>query len=55
VTDCDAHDVSELDAYIRLQLAMAAETYAQHVDIETQLSAILGTSYEDNGTEAGEG
>jgi hypothetical protein len=54
MTDCDDPDVSELDAYIRLQLARAAETCAQHIEIEARLSAILGTSYEDNGTTVGE-
>jgi hypothetical protein len=52
--DCDDPGFSHLDAYIRLQLARAAETYAQGVDIEARLAAILGTSHEDGCTAADE-
>jgi hypothetical protein len=36
-----------LDAYIRSQLARAAETYASHVNIDARLKAVLEAVRED--------
>jgi hypothetical protein len=41
MTSCEDPDFAALDAYIRNQLAGAAETYASHIDIDARLKAVL--------------
>jgi hypothetical protein len=47
VTTCEDPEFSSLDAYIRSQLARAAETYASHVNIDARLKAVLEAVRED--------
>jgi hypothetical protein len=47
-------DDAAFDAYIRAQLAKAADTYASHVDVSARLELIrgAGSSNQDGGTAA---
>jgi hypothetical protein len=38
-----------LDAYVRSQLAKAAETYASHVDLDARLMAVLQAARPEDG------
>jgi hypothetical protein len=52
VTSCEDPELAALDAYIRSQLAGAAETYASHIDIDARLKAALEAAREDNHDDA---
>jgi hypothetical protein len=54
VTGCDDPEFAQLDAYIRAQLARAAESYGSSVDVDARLEAVLaaGTHDSDDDTAA---
>jgi hypothetical protein len=52
MTSCEDPEFAALDAYIRSQLAGAAETYASHIDIDAQLKAVLEAAKEGTTDEA---
>ena len=52
MTSCEDSQFAALDAYIRGQLAGAAETYASHLDIDARLKAVLEAGREDNHDDA---
>jgi hypothetical protein len=47
VTGCEDPEFAQLDAYIRAQLARAAELYASSVDLDAMLEAVLGAGTHD--------
>ena len=47
MTGCEDPRFAALDAYIRTQLAKAAETYASHIDIDARLKAALEAERND--------
>ena len=47
MTTCEDPEFAPLDAYIRSQLAGAAETYASEIDIDARLKAALEAARED--------
>lgn len=48
MTGCEAPRISALDAYIRTQLAKAAETHASYIGIGVWLEAALGAGRNDD-------
>jgi hypothetical protein len=52
VTDCEDPEFAALDAYIRSQLAGAADAYASHIDVDARLKAVLEAADEDTRDDA---
>lgn len=52
VTSCEDPEFAALDAYIRSQLAGAAETYASHIDVGARLKAVLEAAKEETHDDA---
>ena len=54
MTGCEDPQFAQLDAYIRTQLARAAESYASEIDLDARLNAALeaGTSEDNDDTAA---
>jgi hypothetical protein len=49
VTEPEDRDLAALDAYVRSQLAKAAETYAPHADLDARLAAALQAVEQEDG------
>lgn len=48
MTGCEDPEFGALDAYIRTQLARAADTYASQIDMDAQLEAVLEATNDDD-------
>lgn len=48
MTGCEDPEFAQLDAYLRSQLAEAAESYATSVDLDARLKAALGAGTSDD-------
>jgi hypothetical protein len=47
MTTCEDPEFADLDAYIRSQLAGAAETYMAQPDVDARLKAVLEAGNDD--------
>lgn len=48
MSEREDRDLAALDAYVRSQLAKAAETYASHVNLDARLAAVLQAAEQEH-------
>lgn len=48
MTEREGRELAVLDAYVRSQLAKAAETYASRVDLHARLAAVLQAAEQEH-------
>ena len=52
MTDCEDPELVQFDTRIRVQLALAAESYASVIDLDARLIAALGAGSSTNDDDA---